>query len=63
MTSLDSRSLQRQTKLAAERMASAPEWQRNLINEMVARPGTDTEPTVSPVVVDAVRRALHEDAA
>lgn len=63
MTPLDTGSWHRQVALAAERMERAPEWQRNLIKEMAARPGTDTEPTVSPVVVEAVRKALQKDAA
>lgn len=58
MTPFDTNSLHHQAVLAAERMARAPEWQRNLIKEMAARPGTDTEPTVSPMVVEAVRKAL-----
>ncbi len=61
MTPLDTGSVNRQMHLAAKRTECAPEWQRNLITEMAARPGTDHEPTVSTVVVDAVRRALSDD--
>lgn len=58
MTHLEDRSLYRQAQLAGQRMEHAPAWQRDLVNAMAARPGSDSEPGVSPIVVAAVREAL-----
>jgi hypothetical protein len=39
--------------------SASESWQQALVREVAATPGTDTEPAISRVVVDAVRRVLQ----